>query len=72
MYTEFPAMAPPRNSQLFNDLFESMSSSLKPGEGRTPLQQAGYQLAALACTMAISIVTGVITGTPFSVLSPSP
>lgn len=32
------------------------------GLGRTPLQQSGYQLAALGTTIAIALVGGVLTG----------
>ena len=55
-------MAPPRESVMFTELRDSLRS-LQPGAGRTALQQAGYQLAALASTMVISIVAGTVTGT---------
>jgi len=36
---------------------------ISTGYNRTAYQQAGYQLLALAVTLGISIVSGLITGT---------
>jgi len=36
---------------------------ISPGLNRAAYQQAGYQLLALTVTLAISIVSGLITGT---------
>ena len=32
------------------------------GLGRTPIQQGGYQIAALAITLGMATISGVITG----------
>lgn len=36
---------------------------LEPGDNRSALQQAGYQLAALMVTLVVAIVGGLLTGT---------
>lgn len=56
----FPARAP--NSEL--EISEMRDNyGISPGFNRTAYQQAGYQLLSLAVTLAISIVSGLITGT---------
>ena len=35
---------------------------LEPGEGRTPSEQALWQLIALAVTLGVAIVGGILTG----------
>lgn len=56
----FPARAP--NSEI--EISEMRDNyGISPGLNRTAYQQAGYQLLALAVTLGISIVSGLITGT---------
>ncbi|KAE8747354.1 hypothetical protein FOCC_FOCC005996 [Frankliniella occidentalis] len=59
----FPALIP-RDDQPeeLDTVRSSLSAAVEPGLGRTPLQQAGYQLAALAMTLVVSVITGTITG----------
>ncbi|CAL1674281.1 unnamed protein product [Lasius platythorax] len=59
LYEIFPARAP--NSEL--EISEMRDNyGISPGFSRTAYQQAGYQLLSLAVTLAISIVSGLITG----------
>ncbi|XP_041373232.1 ammonium transporter Rh type A-like [Gigantopelta aegis] len=60
LYEQFPARVPTVNS---TGLAEIMSHvNVEPGLGRSAMGQAGYQLVALAVTLAIAIVGGVLTG----------
>jgi len=60
VYLMFPARAPGENS---TELLEIQKhTDVSPGVGRSALGQGGYQMAALATTILISVVTGVITG----------
>ncbi|XP_026280419.2 ammonium transporter Rh type B isoform X2 [Frankliniella occidentalis] len=63
LYVQFPALIP-RDDQPeeLDTVRSSLSAAVEPGLGRTPLQQAGYQLAALAMTLVVSVITGTITG----------
>lgn len=56
LYQIFPAMAAVDAKATAEYPF------LQPGDGRTNLTQAGFQLAAIAATIAIAIVSGAITG----------
>lgn len=56
LYKFYPAMAPLLNST------DTVASDVVSGLGRTPLQQSGYQLAALGVTLALAIVGGALTG----------
>lgn len=56
----FPARAPSSEIKI-NEIRKSYSG-ISPGFNRTAYQQAGYQLLALAVTLGISIVSGLITG----------
>ena len=49
-----------------DNLFEVML--LFQGYGRTPEQQAGYQLMAIGLTLVIAIVGGLLTGENFNFL----
>jgi hypothetical protein len=62
LYLQFPARAPHGNSSALNDVNEVLMF-LEPGDNRTALQQAGFQLAALAVTLLVAIVGGLLTGT---------
>lgn len=60
LYEVFPAMAP-ANQQNSSDGYEYVLGNLS-GDGRSALTQAAYQLLALLTTIAIGIVSGIITG----------
>lgn len=59
LYQIFPAMAPVNATPTTEYTF------IKPGLGRTPPEQAGYQILALVVTLIIAIVSGLITGKSF-------
>lgn len=52
----YPSMAPLLNST------DTAASADVSGLGRTPLQQSGYQLAAMGVTLGLAIVGGALTG----------
>ncbi|XP_024886275.1 ammonium transporter Rh type B-B isoform X2 [Temnothorax curvispinosus] len=58
LYEIFPARAPSSEAEIG----KMRNYGISPGLNRTAYQQAGYQLLALAVTLAISIVSGLITG----------
>ena len=58
LYLIFPARAP---ETITNN--ELLVLGIEPGEGRSAGTQAGFQLALLVSTLAISIIGGLITGT---------
>ncbi len=60
MYQLFPAMVPKEGTAEFAEF--SKKYILEPGEGRTPSEQALWQLVALATTFGIAILGGCITG----------
>jgi ammonium transporter Rh len=60
LYQQFPARAPTQNSSQIHGNPEL--THLIPGEGRSAGDQAGYQLLALAVTLLIASVGGLITG----------
>ncbi|KAH6931635.1 hypothetical protein HPB50_026144 [Hyalomma asiaticum] len=61
LYTLYPARAPTENS---TDLSQVLYYTVEvvAGEGRTAGTQALYQLAAMACTLAIAVAGGLLTG----------
>lgn len=61
LYQIFPAMAAVDAKATAEYPF------LQPGDGRTNFTQAGFQLAAIAATIAIAIVSGAITGKKTSI-----
>lgn len=61
LYRQFPARSPVNGSTEFSDL-KYYNNKIEPGQGRTASEQAGYQLAALVVTLAISIIGGLATG----------
>jgi len=61
LYTVFPARAPTLNSTQYFEWVKSVPDATG-GLGRSAGVQAGYQLAALAVTMAIALLGGLITG----------
>ncbi|XP_033338838.1 rhesus blood group-associated glycoprotein Rh50 isoform X1 [Megalopta genalis] len=60
LYEIFPARAP-SSGDLLTELMEDYNN-ISPGVNRSALQQAGYQLLALAITLGIAIVSGLVTG----------
>ncbi|XP_011155843.1 ammonium transporter Rh type A isoform X2 [Solenopsis invicta] len=60
LYEIFPARAPSKVSKLSE--IRDYNYGISAGLDRTAYQQAGYQLLALAVTLGISIVSGLITG----------
>nr|XP_031843773.1 ammonium transporter Rh type A isoform X2 [Nomia melanderi] len=59
LYEIFPARAPSSDAKVaeMRDNY-----GIRPGQNRTAAQQAGYQLLALAITLGIAIVSGLVTG----------
>ena len=60
LYVTFPARAPRNISPEQHP--ELAVLGIDPGEGRSAGTQAGFQLALLVSTLAISIIGGLITG----------
>ncbi|KAM7314082.1 ammonium transporter Rh type A [Ixodes scapularis] len=61
LYTLYPARAPPENSTDLEQIrFYTMA--VHAGLGRSASSQGLFQLAALACTLAIAIGGGLLTG----------
>lgn len=62
LYTFYPSRVPLQNSTEYLK-FELQNTEFKDGGlGRTALEQSGYQFAALAMTLVVSILTGLLTG----------
>jgi len=61
LYEIFPARAPAFNTTELLAI-QKFLPNVMAGEGRTGYQQAGMQAAALACTLGMAIVSGLITG----------
>jgi ammonium transporter Rh len=61
LYRQFPARAPLANTAEFSDI-QKHFQGIEAGLGRTAHQQGGYQIAALAMTLAVAIVGGLVTG----------
>ncbi|GAU91617.1 hypothetical protein RvY_03840 [Ramazzottius varieornatus] len=57
----FPAAVPPDNSSAYQKLLVEYPA-LKPGFGRTPWMQAGFQVLALLVSVLIAMVSGLVTG----------
>ena len=60
LYEIFPARAPAANSTALFDIQKQLS--IEAGVGRSALLQAGFQAAALCCTLLVAIGSGLITG----------
>ncbi|KXJ18333.1 ammonium transporter Rh type A [Exaiptasia diaphana] len=61
LYNVFGARAPAFNTTEYYEL-KARGVNFSPGEGRTAKRQALFQLAALGCSMGISVFGGVLTG----------
>ncbi|XP_039293506.1 ammonium transporter Rh type B-like [Nilaparvata lugens] len=59
LYSIFPARAPLRDSPEFQSLVSKID--VDPGTNRTAFNQACFQIVAIPCTLAFSIIGGVIT-----------
>ncbi|CAI8034311.1 Ammonium transporter Rh type B-B [Geodia barretti] len=59
LYVVFPARAPSSEGEL---TLAQAGLGVGTGDGRSAGEQAGYQLACLATTLAIAIIGGLITG----------
>ena len=63
LYLVFPARAPEGHNATSCGLTPvEVSLGVECGDGRSGPEQAGYQLALLACTLTIAILGGLITG----------
>lgn len=60
LYRQFPAMAPNASSPEWSDLEGHIE--VQPGEGRSPGQQASFQLITLAVTITMALAGGSIVG----------
>ncbi|XP_039293259.1 uncharacterized protein LOC120353495 [Nilaparvata lugens] len=69
LYSIFPARAPLRDSPEFQSLVSKID--VDPGTNRTAFNQACFQIVAIPCTLAFSIIGGVITGTIINLSSPA-
>jgi len=61
LYRQFPARAPMENTTEFAEI-KIHFAGIQPGSGRTGAEQGCYQAAALAMTLAVAIVGGLVTG----------
>ena len=62
MYTFYPSRIPAIGSQEYVSQALNGTAYASGGLGRSGLQQGGYQMAALALTLAMAVVGGAITG----------
>lgn len=61
-YKMYPARIPAFNSSDYTTHQLNATDFKAGGPGRTGMQQAGFQLAALATTLGMAIVGGLLTG----------
>ena len=62
LYLVFPARAPQGNGVNCSLTDAELSYGIECGDGRSPVSQAGYQLAFLLSTLIIAIGGGCIAG----------
>lgn len=62
MYAFYPSRIPKLNSDDYNKYNLTLTSYADGGEGRDAITQGGYQMAALAMTLGMAIVSGILTG----------
>ena len=60
LYQIFPARAPGNGTDLM--AIQGALAGVEAGEGRTAGVQAGFQMAALAVTLLIAIISGSLVG----------
>ena len=61
VYEIYPALSPKDNGTLLWKL-QQFAPNIQPGDDRTPLSQAAYQMMALVTSFFVSLIGGVITG----------
>lgn len=64
VYELYPALAPKNNATVLMKL-QQFAPYVKPGDDRTPLAQAAYQMMALVTSFFLSLIGGVIAGTNY-------
>jgi len=62
LYAFYPSRIPKLNSDDYNKYNLTLTSYADGGEGRDAITQGGYQMAALAMTLGMAIVSGILTG----------
>ena len=62
LYKFYPTLVPAYNSSDYNAYNLNGTEFSAGGDGRTPVQQGGFQIAGLALTLGMAIVGGLITG----------
>lgn len=62
LYEIFPAMTPRENTSAFRYLQELLPH-LEPGAGRSPAEQAGFQMATVVMCFVVPVIGGILTGT---------
>ena len=62
MYTFYPSRIPVFNSTEYINLNLKDTTYKNGGLGRSAVEQGGYQMAALALTLGMAVVSGSITG----------
>ena len=62
MYTFYPSRVPVFNSTEYNNQNLTETAYKDGGLGRSAVEQGGYQIAALALTLGMAVVSGSITG----------
>lgn len=62
LYTFYPARIPLVNSTEYNNNSLALSEFSDGGLGRTAIMQGSYQIAAMAVTLGIALVSGLLTG----------
>ncbi len=62
LYMFYPSRTPMANSTEYRNFSLGLTEYSKGGLGRTAVQQGGYQIAALAMTLGLALVGGILTG----------
>ena len=62
LYVFYPSRIPMPNSTEYSNFSLESTEFAEGGLGRTAAVQGGYQMAALAVTLAMAIIGGIITG----------
>jgi hypothetical protein len=60
LYLRYPARAPTASDEY--DKLDRLQIGILPGSGRSGMEQAMFQLAALGVTLGISLIGGALTG----------
>ncbi|RNA27197.1 ammonium transporter Rh type B-like [Brachionus plicatilis] len=62
LYVFYPSRTPMSNSTEYSNFSLDLTEFSRGGMGRTAAVQGGYQMAALAVTLGMAIIGGIITG----------